>query len=143
VKIGKPTRFRSGSKSSHVGDREAERALRESMKVPATGPVDLYLDDERRAPKGSTLVRDSKSLLDMVATAGIADRVVSISLDWHLGADEMNGEQVAAALTEILKDGEALPALRLILCHSSNPLKARSMIDALREVCDLRDVDVG
>lgn len=98
---------------------------------PKEGPVHVFLDDERPCPTGWTLVRDPKAFDDLLASLEDG-RIVSISLDWHLGTGIVNGEEVARRLVSTMRSRPALFSnLEVIRLHSSDRGKA---IDMMRTI---------
>lgn len=100
---------------------------------PATGPVRVYLDDERPCPPGWTLARSPAEFWNLIETIDL-QRIEAISLDWYLGAGIDNGVIVAQALSErIQSDPAAFSQLEMIGLHSSDHEQAINMARLLEK----------
>lgn len=107
--------------------RKAAEAEAKQKEIPETGPVRLFLDDERQAPEGWTLVR-SPNALRVAINAIEPGRLDGLSLDWHLGSGVSNGEQVVEDLLILMKDRpEFFAELGMVHLHSSDREKAVAM----------------
>ena len=130
--------------------RKAAEAEAKQKEIPDNGPVRLFLDDERQAPEGWTLVRSPNAL--RVAINDIEPgRIEGLSLDWHLGSGVTNGEKVVEDLLILMKDRpDIFAGLSMVHLHSSDREKAvamaRQMATPTRESWDgipYYGVDVG
>jgi hypothetical protein len=91
------------------------------------GPIRIFLDDERKAPKGWTLV---KTIDAFIAAVDAADptRLEALSLDWHLGRDVPNGNVALDRLIERMRsDSDHFPVLERVHFHSADPDEAVAM----------------
>lgn len=81
----------------------------------------LWLDDERPAPEGWTLVRTAEEAIELLKQG----KVKRISLDHDLGIGFSTGYKVACFIEQAAHDGTLVPLERMFV-HSANPVgKAR------------------
>jgi hypothetical protein len=105
-----------------------------------SGPIRIFMDDEREAPKGWTLVRSIDLFTEALDAADPA-RLEAISLDWHLGQDAPNGNVALDRLIERMRaHPERFRALERVHFHSADPNEAvamtRRFADFIRETLD-------
>lgn len=136
MKIGKgPKRFGGPSEKFLMRKRGLDPNGRPATGgvMPKEGPVRIFLDDERALPFGWTLARGPKEFFDLVD--GLAPgRLVGLSLDWHLGAEVVNGEEIARTLVRRMKEKpETFSNLEIIRLHSSDRVKAIAMMRTVEE----------
>lgn len=138
--------MRFGDPSQAFLDRKASRdrtaAEAKASSLPRTGDVHLFLDDERLPREGWTLVRTPQAFLVLIDNPDIAPRVRRISLDWHLGAGQPDGDTVAKELATRLADPGFLPNLEAIHFHSSVRDKALGMMRTIWTALGERGEDV-
>lgn len=94
--------------------------------MPKTGPVRIFLDDEREMPEGFVVARtveEFRQLLDEVDPA----RLRTVCLDWHLGEGPTGFDAVEALIARLGKEPEAFVDLRSIWMHSQIIEKAAQM----------------
>lgn len=107
----------------------ARTAVREPVRAPAapSGPLKIYLDDERPCPQGWTPAKTAKAFWEIVDAAGPGG-IERIALDWYLGPDETNGEKVAVDLAaRMAEDPEGFSSLKSVSFHSSDRDRAVAM----------------
>lgn len=131
MKLGKqPKRF--GKPSAAFLARQARQAQKDDTgQIPQSGGIRIYLDDERKAPAGWTLVKSPKAFYDLIDNADLREQITHMSLDWHLGAGITNGEEVVKRLAVMLEDAAYFPKLEIITLHSSDRKKAIAMAKTL------------
>lgn len=148
MKIGKgPKRFGGPSPEFLVRKAKQDKARRETeqSRVPAQGDINLFLDDEREAPKGWVLLRTPYAFLEKSEDKAIGARVRRIALDWYLGPGQPNGDAVAKDLAAKLMDPEFMPNLEMIHFHSSVHENALNMLRVVQAELGDRDIilDLG
>jgi len=103
-----------------------------------TGPIRIFLDDDRDPPKGWTLVKTTALFVEALDAADPA-RLEAIAFDWHLGKDVPNANGALDALIERMRARpERFAALERVHFHSSDPDEAAAMArrfaDFIREM---------
>ena len=94
--------------------------------MPKTGPIRIFLDDEREMPEGFVIARtieEFQRLLDDVDPA----RLRTVCLDWHLGGKSDGFDAVSMLIARIEKDPAAFVDLRSVWMHSQDIEKAAKM----------------
>lgn len=114
---------------------------------PETGPIRLFMDDDRDAPRGWTLVRSNEAFVEALDTVD-GSRLEAISLDWHLGRDMPNGNVALDALIDRLRrHPDRYPILDRVHFHSSDHPEAvmmtRRFADFIRETIDVWRIREG
>jgi hypothetical protein len=143
-KMGRqPKRFGKPSEKFYIRKRAEEEA--KAKIVPKTGSLALYLDDDRECPKGWILVRKAQDLYDLLSgPENVCERVTHLSIDWHLGAGEPTGTDVAKWFCErFTENPDYMPNLEMIVAHSSVREHAvRMIIDISNSLSDDRQDDI-
>lgn len=99
--------------------------------VPATGPVRIFLDDERPAPAGWTLAKYGGDLLRIVDR--IPERISEISFDQNLIPGDPKGREIADYLWSEIAAGEiSMPNLKRVGFHTDDPSASSDMASDLR-----------
>ena len=115
--------------------KEADKkdAFKRACSPEETGPIGIFLDDERLCPEGWLLARHPAEFFTILHSVD-ARRLTRISLDWHLGPGQPDGEEIAAILTDPERDHFALlKNVTHINCHSSDRDRAYAMIRTLEK----------
>lgn len=125
-----PKRYVSKKAQTPIGTATAD--------APGTGPVRIYLDDERPCPEGWILARSEARFWKLVDQA--AGRITHMSLDWHLGTGLPDGEAIAIELASRMRTSpDAFSSLSYVGFHSSDRKKAAAMLRTIEDV--LQDDD--
>lgn len=94
--------------------------------LPATGPLKVFLDDQRPAPAGWTLARHGGELLSI--TDRMPERVEAISFDHNLFPGDPKGGEIAGYLwDEVEADPKRFALLSTVNLHSDDPSAVRDM----------------
>jgi hypothetical protein len=94
--------------------------------IPATGPLRIFLDDQRPAPEGWTLARHGGELLSI--TDRMPERVEAISFDHNLFPGDAKGGEIAGYLwDEIEADPKRFALLSTVHLHSDDSSAIRDM----------------
>jgi hypothetical protein len=159
MKFGKKTKFGGPSaafcskKSALVGGRQIHYSpVRDSFAKAFNEPLDtleetndsqaikIYLDDERPCPEGWTLARNIHEFNELLRKdEEFLSRITHVSLDWHLGFNQPDGNTVVNGLASMFYDAYYddkvfLPNLKIIGFHSSDSDQARRMRTKIAEV---------
>ena len=103
---------------------------------PRSDDLKIFLDDERQAPSGTLLIRNPKEFYETI-NALEAGKLRSLSLDWYLGYDVPNGEEVAQFIADdIITRPEIYSNLEDIRMHSSDIIKAGIMARTIDKAID-------
>ena len=107
-----------------------------------TNAVRLYLDDERPCPEGWTLARTPYEFFKLLEDEDLCNRVTHISLDWYLGAGQVDGVEVSRALGDkfmgavLADEGQYMPKLKSLSFHSSDREAASRMHQKLHDAIE-------
>ena len=86
--------------------------------------IKLYLDDERKAPKGWTSVKSAEMAIQLIKQGVVEE----ISLDHDLGRKK-TGYDVLLWMEQAVREGQTVPSL--IHIHTANPVGRMKMIQAI------------
>lgn len=115
--------------------KEASRkdAFKRACSPEETDSLGIFLDDERSCPEGWLLARTPAEFFNTLHSIDTR-RLTQISLDWHLGPGQPNGEEIATILADPEADHFALiKNVTHINCHSSDMERAYAMIRILEK----------
>ena len=134
-KIKPPKKF--GRKpSAAVTAKRYEAEDRARRIPPRTGPVGIYLDDDRIPPQGWTLVNTVPALMEMIKSLE-PGRLKSLSLDWDLGYGVQNGHDAVNEILDLMRSEPARFArMTSIYLHSDKREEALKMLHNLKTPLD-------
>lgn len=101
--------------------------------APADGRLRIFLDDERPAPAGWTLVKSVHAFKELIEATD-PSTIREISLDWYLGTGCANGDAAAEYLGGVFAErANEFTDLMWVLCHSSDDRKAIEMAKTINQ----------
>ncbi|MFZ3482054.1 cyclic-phosphate processing receiver domain-containing protein [Sphingomonas sp. 3-13AW] len=125
VSTPKPARVRFPA----VGVRRAD-----NTRIPDTGAIKIFLDDEREMPEGFVIARTISDFRKLLASIDLS-RLHTICLDWYLGyraSGSESGHDAVAILVELIEaDHARFSGLSSIWLHSTDTDEARAMARTL------------
>ena len=109
-----------------------------------TGPIRIFLDDERDAPEGFVVARTLPAFRKLLDSIDMS-RLHTICLDWHLGSHAEPGQSGFDAAQMIIDKLAEYPlqfsGLSSIWLHSSDIEKAADMARMLSKPFELAEED--
>lgn len=96
----------------------------------------VFMDDQRDAPEGWTLARDTDEVVRLLKTG----EVTELSLDYHMGVGDANGMDVLGYIEHWVYAGEMenLPTMKPHTSDGIHAVRMKQRINRIKEKHHLR-----